>query len=143
MRLPLFLSILTGIAGCTYSQNTVNMTLSPIMVSEEQSMNLTAKDVFEKLAELLEEPAPRGAVVLEPIIDYPAVPDMPDLPPVPSFTDDELSDPHVVERKLVEHIKVVRSRMHTVHAEMEAFEHKYRRVTEQHQRHLDRQQGLQ
>lgn len=105
MRLPVVMSFCLGIGGCTLSPTTVNIQdprYTPVISEGATSVAPYEKEDWE--AHLGEFPPQK------------------ELPQLPTFTDRELNDPDLVERKLVGHIGQLREHITSYYADVDDYE---------------------
>lgn len=129
-----------GLAGCTVSPMTVNMVDSrgsgvtttevkyesssshqkPSETFIENPMSIDIPNYMEFPKEEKVESKPEVEVKVQTVYSLPPDTKLPKviIPPLPTFTDEELNDIEVVERKLIEHIKELRSYLQAVEGEM-------------------------
>lgn len=123
MRLPFLLATLLGVGGCTISPTTFNIadpevrSIGRIVLIEQQNHRrwpeVAESDVLD-----VTNTSPPLTTVEGPI----NLPERTALPELPTFTEEELSDPDVVESKLVSHIVELRNHISSYYRTLEEFE---------------------
>lgn len=123
MRLPFLLTVLLGVGGCTISPTTFNFAdpgmanASRIILVEQQHQQRWSESSPSSSGERIS--LPEGIGTVEGPVN---LPERSALPELPTFTEEELTNPDVVEEKLVGHIAELRNHISSYYRTLEEFE---------------------
>lgn len=132
MRLPFTIAVLFGIGGCTVSPTTIN--ISEGMHGQSQFVFTDVVRDAERISDFITDEKENEEEELsldssDTVVLNKALPTRPPVPPLPTFTDDELSDTDLIEERLVDHIRELRAHIGSYYQELDKFESQYLNVS--------------